>query len=87
MLDQKIKMLQGEKDQILNKINEKENNLKNMFNELIKQSGKNSEMFMNFKQFNIKSTIHQKSEKTLEEQIVERDQILKNFQTYLLKIL
>ncbi len=41
MLDQKIKMLQNDKKKMLGKINEKELSLKNMFNELIKESNEN----------------------------------------------
>ena len=38
---QKIKMLQNEKTQILEKLKEKELNLKQMFQELIKETDKN----------------------------------------------
>ena len=38
MLDQKIKSLQNDKTSLLNKITDKEKDLKRMFNELIKES-------------------------------------------------
>lgn len=45
MLDQKIKSLQTEKQQLLEKINSKEINLKSMFNELIKESNQNEDKY------------------------------------------
>lgn len=41
MLDQKIKSLQNDKTSLLNKITDKEKDLKRMFNELIKESNQN----------------------------------------------
>ena len=49
MLDQKIKSLQTEKTELLDKINNKETNLKKMFNELIKESGENEKKFQSLK--------------------------------------
>ena len=45
MLDNKIKNLEVEKRGLLEKISEKEKNLKSMFNELIKESNTNSESY------------------------------------------
>lgn len=41
MLNQKKRSLQNEKGNLLEKISDKEKNLKNMFNELIKESNQN----------------------------------------------
>jgi hypothetical protein len=52
-------MLQNEKTQILDKLKEKEANLKQMFQELIKETDKNDKKFIQYKQVNREKEIQE----------------------------
>jgi peptidoglycan hydrolase CwlO-like protein len=52
MLDSKIESLEGKKKEMMDKIAARENDLKNMFNELIKESEENEKKYFELKQLN-----------------------------------
>jgi hypothetical protein len=52
MLDSKIESLEGKKKQMMDKIAARESDLKNMFNELIRESEDNEKKYFELKQLN-----------------------------------
>lgn len=87
MLDQKIKMLQNEKTQILAKIAEKEKNLKNMFNELIKEANQNENKYQEFKRQNVELNILEESVKKSDLSIFLNSNILNSYRSVISNII
>jgi hypothetical protein len=81
MLDQKIKMLQNEKTQILAKIAEKEKNLKNMFNELIKEANQNEHKYQDYKRQNVELKILEESVKKSDLSVFLNSNILNSYRS------
>jgi len=54
MLDSKIQSLEEKKAEMIDKIKNRESDLKNMFNELIKESEENEKKALELKQLNVK---------------------------------
>lgn len=87
LLDQKIKMLQNEKTQILEKLKEKELNLKQMFQELIKETDKNDKTYIAYKKIIQDKDIHSKSLALVKEANTSMKAILSQFQSTILQIM
>ncbi len=77
-------MLQNEKTQILDKLKEKEANLKQMFQELIKETDKNDKKFIQYKQVNREKEIHEQQLSQIKNRNLSMNQILAQFQSTIL---
>jgi len=69
-------MLQNEKTQILDKLKEKEANLKQMFQELIKETDKNDKKFIQYKQVNREKEIQEQQLRSIKDRNLSMNQIL-----------
>jgi hypothetical protein len=72
-------MLQNDKKKMLTKINEKELNLKNMFNELIKESNENQKKYQEYKNHQREIEVLDQSLKKIDLEIFINSNILHNF--------
>ena len=80
-------MLQNEKTQILDKLKEKEANLKQMFQELIKETDKNDKKFIQYKQVNREKEIQEQQLSSIKNRNLSMNQILAQFQSTILQIM
>ncbi|EAR86922.2 WD domain, G-beta repeat protein (macronuclear) [Tetrahymena thermophila SB210] len=87
MLNQKKKSLQNEKGNLLDKITNKEKNLKNMFNELIKESNQNEQKYQDLKKLNAEIKVLENSIKKCEVEIFFNTNKLTSFQNQLQTIM
>lgn len=69
MLDNKIQSLEEKKAEMIAKIRSRETDLKNMFNELIKESEENEKKSFELKQLNTQISVLEKEIKSAEEEI------------------
>jgi chromosome segregation ATPase len=69
MLDNKIQSLEEKKAEMISKIRSRETDLKNMFNELIKESEENEKKSFELKQLNTQISVLEKEIKSAEEEI------------------
>jgi hypothetical protein len=67
MLDSKIQSLEEKKAEMIEKIRNRETDLKNMFNELIKESEENEKKSFELKQLNTQIQVLEKEIKTAED--------------------
>ncbi len=67
MLDNKIQSLEEKKAEMIEKIRSREMDLKNMFNELIKESEENEKKSFELKQLNTQIQVLEKEIKTAED--------------------
>ncbi len=72
-------MLQSEKTEILEKLKEKEQNLKQMFQELIKETDKNDKKYIEHVNINRDKEIQNKTLSILKEKVQQMKSILSEF--------
>jgi hypothetical protein len=80
-------MLQNEKTAILDKLKEKEQNLKQMFQELIKETDKNDKKFINYKLVNREKEIHIQQNHQIKDKNENMKSVLAQFQSTILQIM
>jgi len=80
MLDEKIKNLQVQKQDLTDKINMKEKNLKNMFNELIKETQQNETKYQTLKIQNAEIKVLENAIKKAEVEIYFNTNKLNSYQ-------
>ena len=81
MLDSKIESLEGKKKEMMEKIAAREKDLRNMFNELIKESEENEKKYFELKQLNSQIRVLETEIKGAESEILANNARLRNFQT------